>query len=44
MQICVRDHLEVHPQRKKKFFILLKKNLGEIGEWSDHLSESESDS
>ena len=22
MQICVRDHVEAHPQRKKKFFIL----------------------
>jgi len=32
MQICVRDHVEVHPQ------------LGEIGESSDQLSESESDS
>ena len=34
MQICVRDHVE-----KKK-----KKNLGEIGESSDQLSQSESDS
>ena len=37
MQICVRDHVEVHPQKKKK-------KLGEIGESSDQLSESESDS
>ena len=29
---------------KKKFFICKKKNLGEIGELSDRLSESESDS
>ena len=36
MQICVRDHVEVHPHKKKI--------LGEIGESSDQLSESESDS
>ena len=44
MQICVLDHVEVHPQKKKKFFILKKKNLGEVGESNDPLSESESDS
>ena len=35
-------------RRKRKFFISFrkkkKKNLGEVGESSDHLSESESDS
>ena len=25
MQMCVRDDVEVHPQKKKKFFILEKK-------------------
>ena len=44
MQICVRDHLEVHPQKKKEALYFVKKNLGEIGELSDQLSESESDS
>ena len=45
MQICVRDHVEVHPQRKKEvLYFVKKKNLGEIGESSDQLSESESDS
>ena len=44
MQICVRDHVKVHPQRKKEVLYFVKKNLGEIGELSDHLSESESDS
>ena len=45
MQICVRDHLEVHPQKKKEVLYFVKKNLGEIrGELSDQLSESESDS
>ena len=42
MQICVRDHVEVHPQKKKEK--RKKKNLGEIGESSDQLPESESDS
>ena len=42
MQICIRDHVEDHPQKKKE--VLYKKNLGEIGESSDQLSESESDS
>ena len=41
MQICVCDHVEVHPQKSSLF---CKKNLGEIGESSDQLSESESDS
>ena len=44
MQICVRDHVEVHPKKKKEVLYIVKKNLGEIGEWSDQLSESESDS
>ena len=44
MQICVRDHVEVHPQKKKEVLYFVKKNLGEIGESSDQLSESESDS
>ena len=35
LQMYARDHIEVHPQ---------KKNLREIGESSDQLSESESDS
>ena len=33
-----RDHIEVHPQKKKEVLYL------EIGESSDQLSESESDS
>ena len=44
MQICVRDHVEVHPQKKKEVLYFVKKNLGEIGELSDQLSESVSDS
>ena len=44
MQICVRDHVEVHPKKKKEVLYIVKKNLGEIGESSDQLSESESDS
>ena len=44
MQICVLDHVEVHPQKKKEVLYFVKKNLGEIGESSDQLSESESDS
>ena len=44
MQICVRDHVEVHPQKKKEVLYFFKKNLREIGESSDQLSESESDS
>ena len=43
MQICVRDHVEVHPQKKKEVLYFVKKHLGEIGESSDQLSESESD-
>ena len=43
MQICVRDHVEVHPQKKKEVLYFVK-NLGEIGELSDQLLESESDS
>ena len=43
MQICDRDHVEVHPQKKKEV-LYLKKNLGEIRESSDQLSESEFDS
>ena len=44
MQICVLDHVEVHPQKKKEVFYFVKKNLGEVGESNDQLSESESDS
>ena len=47
MQICVRDHVEVHPRKKKEVLYFVKKKkktLGEIGESSDQLSESESDS
>ena len=44
MQMYARDHIEVHPQKKKEVLYLVKKNLGEIGESSDQLSESESDS
>ena len=43
MQICVRDYVEVHPQKKKEVLYIVKKNVGEIGESSDQLSESESD-
>ena len=43
MQICFSDHLEVHPQKKKEVLYCVK-ILGEIGELSDQLSESESDS
>ena len=39
MEICVRDHLEVHPQiKKKEVLYFVKKNLGERGESSDQLS------
>ena len=40
-----RDHIKVHPQKKKEVLYLVKrkKKLGEIGELSDQLSESESD-
>ena len=45
MQIYARDHVEVHPQKKKEvLYLVKKKNLGEIGESSDQLSESELDS
>ena len=44
MQIRVRDHVEVHPQKKKQVLYFVKKNLGEIGQSSDQLSESESES
>ena len=45
MQICVHDHVEFHPQKKKEvLYFVKKKNLGETGESSDQLSESESDS
>ena len=43
MQICFSDHVEVHPQKKKEVLYRVK-ILGEIGELSDQLSESESDS
>ena len=42
MQICVRDHVEVHPQKKKEVLYFVKKKLGEQGESSDQLSESDS--
>ena len=38
VQICVRDHVEVHPQIKNKEVLYFVKNLGEIGESSDQLS------
>ena len=41
MQICVRDHVEVHPQKKKGVLYSVKKKLGEIARSSDKLSESE---
>ena len=44
MQICVPDHVEVHPQKKKEVLYFVKKNLGEKGESGDQLSESEWDS
>ena len=44
MQTCVCDHVEVHPRKKKRSSLLCIKNLGERGEPSDQLSESESDS
>ena len=44
MQICVHDHVEVHPQKKKEVLYFVKKILRKIGQSSDQLSESESDS
>ena len=45
MQIRVRENVEVHPQKKKQvLYFVKKKKLGEIGQSSDQLSESESDS
>ena len=42
MQICVRDHVEVHPQKtEKRSSLFCKKHLGKIGESSDQLSESD---
>ena len=38
MQICVRDHVAVHPQKKNEVLYFVKKNLVEIGEFSDQLS------
>ena len=35
MQIYVRVHEEVHPQKKKEVLYFVKKSLGEIGELSD---------
>ena len=32
MQICVRDRVEVHSQKKKEVLYFVKKNLVEIGE------------
>ena len=28
MQICVRDHVEIHPQKKKEVLSLVKKKPG----------------
>ena len=28
MQICVRDHVEVHPQKKKEVLYFVKKKTG----------------
>ena len=44
MQICVHDHVEVHPQKKNEVLYFVKKILRKIGESGDQLSESESDS
>ena len=44
MQTCIRDHVEVHPQEKKRSSLFCIKTLGEIGDSGDQLSESESDS
>ena len=44
MQICAHDHVKVHPQKKREVLYFVHKNLGEIGESSDQLSESESNS
>ena len=33
--MCVRDHVEVHPQKKKEVLYFVKKSLGEIGELTD---------
>ena len=35
MQIYVRVHEEVHPQKEKEVLYFVKKSLGEIGELSD---------
>ena len=44
MQMYARDHIEIHPwQEKEVLHFGKKKNLVEIGESSDWLSESESD-
>ena len=37
MRIFVRDHVEVHPQKKKEVLYFVKKKMGEIGESSDQL-------
>ena len=36
MQIYARDHVEVHPYKKKEVLYFVK-NLGKIGESSDQL-------
>ena len=43
MQICVPDHVEDKKEEKRSSFFCKNKKLGEIGELSDQLSESESD-
>ena len=40
MQICVRNHVDVHPQKKKEVLYFVKKNVGEIS----IIKESDSDS
>ena len=42
MQMYAHNHIEVHPQKEKEVLHLVKKDLGDIGESSDQLSESES--
>ena len=42
--MAVKKGRVVHPQKEKEVLYFVKKNLGEIGESSDQLSESELDS
>ena len=41
---CKYVSVIMYPQKKKEVLYFVKKNLGEIGESIDQLSESESDS